>query len=135
MHPYFHNCNYQMLVVKVFKIKKKYVSIDNTLTEESVREKLAELEKQKLERASKQKKSKASKVTSRLATTDNQPLIDKKKCFKCRVEYDNIAINWRACESCCNWSCHKCLAKRFQIDLTLEYFCSCKCKKSHLMRC
>jgi hypothetical protein len=53
-----------MLVVKVFKIKKN-IRIDRqhnglALTEESVREKLAELEKQKLERASKQKKSKAS---------------------------------------------------------------------------
>lgn len=49
-----------------------------------------------------------------------------KSCFKCHKSFD-LSNEWRACESCSNWCCDKCLPRKFTRTSTNEFFCSKNC--------
>lgn len=53
-----------------------------------------------------------------------------KSCFKCHKSFDlstECSTEWRACESCSNWCCDKCLPRKFTRNSTNEFFCSKNC--------
>jgi hypothetical protein len=102
-----------------------------SLTNVEIRAQIDEQEKKQAEKLAKKAATNRGKrkAISRLATTENQPLNAEKKCFKCKINYDNSA-NWRSCEKCDNWCCQLHLPKRIVKNSSLEYFCSRKCKQS-----
>lgn len=106
------------------------------LTEKDVLDKM-----KKKEDATKEKKIKKNKkqnTNQKNAKASDDSDIEKNdaennlKCFKCKLRFEDDISNqskWLSCESCANWSCHKCskiICKNFKKGET-EFFCSKKC--------